>query len=74
MSDEWNRWAGYKGADLERPVTKRKPRTAVDRDAEFAVAAEALGKEWRRTPSAVKAVVRRHTPTIAAGLDAISVK
>lgn len=65
MSDAWNRWAGYHGDDLERPDTKRKKRNAIDRDAEYSVIAESLGRAWRRSGGHM-------TPEIRAALDALA--
>ena len=67
MSKDDNRWKGYEGDDLVRPVTTRKARCAVDRDAEYAVVAEALGREWRRSGRVL-------TPAIMAGLDALAAR
>lgn len=64
----WNRWAGYRGDDLERPDLKqRENRSSVDRDSELATVAEALGREWRRSGGVV-------TPAVRAGLDALAAR
>lgn len=68
MKDDWNRWAGYKGGDLVRPDLRRSvsQRTAVERDMELAVLAEALGREWRRSQGRMNVAIRNALDVLAA--------
>ena len=67
MTDSWNNWSGYRGDDMAPPDLRRKQRTAVDRDVEYAVLARDLAREWRRGGGVL-------TPRLVAGLDALASK